>query len=118
MFNRQLFAASLEAKLARNKLSLREAARQCGVSASTLSRLLRCELPDMDSFGLLCGWMRTRPDVFFVEAELLPLAQHVTPLALVTSALRSDEALPDEAREKLVELMKVAYSCLTERSST
>lgn len=118
MFNRQLFSASLDTHITSNKLSLRDAAKQCGVSASTLSRLLRGETPDMDSFGLLCDWMCTRPGVFFVEVELLPLAQQVTPLALVASALRSDEALPDKAREKLVELVKAAYSCLTERSST
>ncbi len=54
MFNHQLFAASLDAYLAPRKLSLRDAAKLCGVSASTLSRLVHGEVPDLEVFDRLC----------------------------------------------------------------
>ena len=115
MFDRQLFAASLEAKLTRNKLSLREAAKQCGVSASTLSRLLRGESPDIEIFGTLCEWMGESPGAFFSASGSRPQAQGATSLGLAMSALRSDEHLPVEVREALVDLVKVVYSLGQER---
>jgi transcriptional regulator with XRE-family HTH domain len=111
MFNRDLFAATLKAYLAsHNNLSLREAGRRSGVSASTLSRIMTGEMPDIDSFGKLCAWIRQVPGTFFVVPE--GHAPYPSPLAMAIYALSGDQCLPAEAREKLVDLVKVAYQCL------
>lgn len=39
-------------------IDMREAGRQIGVSASTVSRVERGGMPDMISFGLLCKWLK------------------------------------------------------------
>lgn len=114
MFNRQLCASHLEAHITGHGFSLREAARRSGVSASTLSRLLRGESPDMETFAILCGWMRLPPGVFFEVPDLPALVQGVTPLAQAIYALRSDELLAGEVRERLVDLLKATYHCLVE----
>lgn len=113
MFNRQLFAASLETHIANRKLSLRQAATESGVSASTLSRLLRGELPDMESFEKLAAWLQRDPGVFFTLPErLVAQAHEPDTVPQIVTLLRMDRTLPTEARERLADLVKAAYQCL------
>lgn len=123
MFNRELFDAALAAYLATHKLSLREAARSSGVSASTLSRLVNGEAPDIENFGRLCLWMGQLPGAFFsrpevTSAEWLAQSSYPQPLALAIYALLGDTQLPLEGKKKLVELVKVAYACLCQSVSS
>lgn len=48
------------------RLSLRELADQVGISAATLSRIERGNMPDLLSFGQLCAWMNEDASRFFV----------------------------------------------------
>lgn len=119
MFNRQLFAASLEAYITQHHLSLRQSATRSGVSASTLSRLLHGEMPDMESFGRLCAWQLQHPGTFFTvpersSAKWIAQSSYPPPLALAIYAMYGDSQLPPEAKEKLVELVKAAYRCFVE----
>jgi len=115
MFNCQRFASSLQAHITMHGFSLREAATRSGVSASTLSRLLQGVTPSMEIFCLLCSWMQMHPGAFFEMPEATTLAQVLlSPLALAINALRSDERLPADACEKLIELITAAYNCLRE----
>lgn len=116
MFNRTLFAASLEARIAKDTISLRQAAKHIGVSAATLSRLLRGELPDMESFEKCAAWLQRDPGVFFTLPEqLVAQVREADTIPHIITLLRMDLALPEEARERLADLVKAAYDCLTER---
>src|SRR5579859_2074884 len=64
-FNHQVFRAHLQAALLQNHLSLRDAAKHSGVSASTLSRLVNGETPDMETFAALVSWLRADTRAFF-----------------------------------------------------
>ncbi|HLZ64371.1 MAG TPA: helix-turn-helix transcriptional regulator [Ktedonosporobacter sp.] len=64
-FNHQVFRAHLQAALLQNHLSLRDAAKHSGVSASTLSRLVNGETPDMETFAALVSWLRADARAFF-----------------------------------------------------
>lgn len=39
-------------------IDMREAGKQIGVSASTISRIERGGLPDIMTYGLICGWLK------------------------------------------------------------
>lgn len=43
------------------RLTLREAAQYCGVSASTLLRIERGQMPDLLTFALVCDWLGKDP---------------------------------------------------------
>jgi len=46
----------------RGDLGVRAAAKEIGVSASTLSRVEGGHLPDLENFGLICGWLQIDPN--------------------------------------------------------
>lgn len=64
-------------KAHRGDRSLRDAARESKVSASTLSRVERADTPpDIETFLALCRWLRVDPRFFFCSENEPP---HVTP---------------------------------------
>lgn len=64
-FDSQLFSAAIQARLRSSKLSLRDAAKKSGVSASTLSRLTNGEmLPDIETFDAVTAWLVVDANVF------------------------------------------------------
>lgn len=69
MFDAKLFLSSIWAKLIGNKISGREAARQVGISASTMSRLLNGETPDINTFALVVKWLQMDANVFLVSPQ-------------------------------------------------
>jgi transcriptional regulator with XRE-family HTH domain len=64
-FNRQVFRAHLQSALLQHHLSLRDAAKRSGISASTLSRLVNGETPDMETFAALVEWLQADTSAFF-----------------------------------------------------
>lgn len=73
-------AAAFQAALIRalEPFGLREAAKQIGVSSSTLSRIERGEVPSLETFFTLCDWMDVSPADFVIEpyAEPRPSLTH------------------------------------------
>ncbi len=60
------------AKALRNAIGdrpLREVAVEMQVSVSTVSRLQRGNLPDIETFATVCYWMNTDPSNFFTRKE-------------------------------------------------
>lgn len=56
---------SREIKRRTSVLGLRAAAREIGISPTTLSRLSRGGLPDMATFISVCRWLDMDPGLFF-----------------------------------------------------
>lgn len=53
-----------------NRLTTRQAARQIGISAATLSRAeRRIAPPDMRSLILICSWLEICPSNYFFELK-------------------------------------------------
>jgi transcriptional regulator with XRE-family HTH domain len=46
------------------KLTLREAAREIGISPATLMRVESGRIPDVDTFGKLCVWLAIDPRTY------------------------------------------------------
>jgi transcriptional regulator with XRE-family HTH domain len=61
-FNSELFSSTLTIK--KGQRSVRHVARITGVSSATISRTCRGNLPDINTFFILCKWMEVDPSTF------------------------------------------------------
>ena len=68
MFNSKKFGMHVSSHRRGLGLSLRDAAKELGFSAATLSRIERAEKPDIDTFVRVCQWAgwAKKCDYFFV----------------------------------------------------
>jgi transcriptional regulator with XRE-family HTH domain len=71
-FDSNTFGASILGKLLMEEKSLRDAAKETGISVSTLSRITRGEDPDIHTFATIVRWMDTDVNVFFKTPDILP----------------------------------------------
>lgn len=106
-FNHQVFRAHLQGTLQRYHLSLREAAKQSGVSASTLSRLLKGETPDMETFATLTHWLGADVSAFF-DHEHTVIEDEAPAWAMLYTSLEVLDMPADfiEATAKLVQVLR------------
>lgn len=79
-FWKERFITCVKGMLAMHRLSLRQAAAQSGVSASTLSRVQRGYPPDIETFFRLCDWMGIAPGEFAAPKELKMVSGNTTGL--------------------------------------
>lgn len=59
-------------RMKRGDANLRDAAAQCEVSASTLSRLENGEQPDLPTLLRVCGWLGSGIDAFIMDVGVGP----------------------------------------------
>lgn len=64
MFNGKLFSEYVRERVIGRK-SLRDAAKDCGVSFSVISRIGNGQQPSLKNFVRLCEYMGVSPDTFF-----------------------------------------------------
>ena len=69
MFHSELFSEVIAVeRIVRRKLSLRDAAKQIGISAATLNRLeLGKQIPDVETFYKCCKWVNVNMNGFFIQ---------------------------------------------------
>jgi len=111
--NVNLLAEAIQRHRDAKKLTVRSAADQMeNVSASTLSRIERGSLPDLDTYMRLCRWLDVDPSYFAIE----PTNKTETPKesSLKTDDiivhLRADKLLNHSTREALITMIEVAYA--------
>ncbi|HJV19312.1 MAG TPA: helix-turn-helix domain-containing protein [Sediminibacterium sp.] len=64
-FDSSFFSHRLKLKQSVMKLSVRETAKQIGISPATVSRLNNGATPDIETFAMCCKWMRLEMERFF-----------------------------------------------------
>ncbi len=64
-FNHDVFTSDINNKRLVDDLNLRQAARQIGISASTLSRIENGNPPEIETFGRICQWLKEPPSKYF-----------------------------------------------------
>jgi transcriptional regulator with XRE-family HTH domain len=74
-FDSKTFGANILGKLLLEEKSLRDAAKESGVSISTLSRITRGEDPDIHTFAAIIRWMDVDANVFIQPHETTPPEQ-------------------------------------------
>lgn len=87
---------------------LRNIAKEIGdITAPTLSRIERGNLPDVDTFMKLCKWLEVSPD-FFTNKKITS-KKDSTP-HIIAAHLRADKNLPKKVTEALITMLNQAYS--------
>ena len=114
------------ARLTRNKRGnkgLRAIAQECCISASTLSRVEREQVPDISSFIALCDWLELSPARLFknsVDQQQKERSPDDELILSKTDALalrvRADSRLDPATANVLAVLIKAAYKISAESS--
>ena len=91
-------------KKRRGASKLREAAAEIRISAPTLLRVESGRLPDLDTFGKICGWLQVDPGDFLGRPRQQATA--AAPTETTISAHCKAEKLPEpETRNALARML-------------
>ncbi len=96
-----------------NNLTVRAAASQMeNVSPSTLSRIERGNLPDIDTYMRVCHWLGVGSEHFAIRRFGGNIAEreHTLNKEDIIVHLRADKLLTPQTREALVTMIEVAYA--------
>jgi len=91
---------------ARGSRGVREVAREIGVSPATLSRVERGFMPDLETFGRICRWLKVDP------AEILGVQKVVSKRPAVAVHFRKDQALRPTTAQALAQMILAAQRAL------
>ena len=98
---------------------LREAAVEAGdISPSTLSRVENGKAPDMETFLLLCDWLRVSPNEFFKNTVEPEKDQASDTSEAIAIHLRADKTLDPATANALASLVKAAYRDLSQNKNS
>jgi transcriptional regulator with XRE-family HTH domain len=108
-------AALIMAKRREEKIGLRAAAQESGVSPSTLSRLERGNLPslpDTDTLTKLAVWLNVSLDEIFIHDQQKSDAETPKPTTpeIVEAHLRADKNLSSDTAKALADMFKSLYN--------
>jgi transcriptional regulator with XRE-family HTH domain len=99
-------------KLKRGNMGLRMVAEEIGgITAPTLSRIERGNLPDVDSFLKICKWLQVPPDIFTLDHQSSDTFTK-NHRKEIHAHLRADKNLPKEAADYLIQMVELAYKSL------
>jgi transcriptional regulator with XRE-family HTH domain len=110
-FNVGIFHAALDSHRVARNLTWRGVSAESGVCASTLTRISQGKRPDVDSLAALTGWVGVSSDRFMGLQGKTALRAG-SPLAQISSIIRTDPNLNPEAAIALDELVKATYARL------
>ena len=105
-FDGNAFYAALDGERQARQCTWRSVAKESGVSASTLTRIAQGKRPDVDNLAALSAWSGLDVDRFLKGG---PSKKEPEPLAMISSFLRSDPRLNEEAAAALDQMVKAAY---------
>ncbi|MCY3570799.1 MAG: helix-turn-helix domain-containing protein [Chloroflexi bacterium] len=109
-FDGASFFAALDGERQARQCTWKRVADESGVSASTLTRISQGKRPDVDSLAALSAWSGLDVDRFVKgrSAKIEP-----EPLAVISSCLRSDPRLDEDAAAALEQIVKAAYRSMS-----
>lgn len=102
--------AALDGERQARRCTWKRLAAESGVSASTLTRISQGKRPDFDSLAALSAWSGLEVNRFVKgrSAKTEP-----EPLAVISSCLRSDPRLNDDAAAALEQIVMAAYRSMS-----
>lgn len=107
--------AALDAERLARRLVWKDVSAGSGVSASTLTRLSQGKRPDVDSLAALTAWLGMPADRFMGRRTTAFGA--TSPLTQISSILRDDPNLNEDAAAALDEMIKATYARLRSKKS-
>lgn len=102
--------AALDSERVSRRLTWKDVSAASGVSASTLTRLSQGKRPDVDSLAALTGWLGMSADRFMGQRTVA--FGSASPLTQISSILRDDPDLNEDAAAALDEMIKATYARL------
>ena len=105
-FDGDAFFAALDAERQARRCSWRQVAEECGISASTLSRMSQGKHPDVNGLAALVAWSGLEVDRFVKRAVT---RQEPKPMAVISSCLHADPHLSEEAAVAIDQMVRAAY---------
>lgn len=100
----QALGRKLEEK--RGNRGIREVANDIGISHSTLSRVERGYLPDLETFSKICKWLNVDP------GEVLGVKTTVTTTPKIAVHFRKDQTLSLGTAQALAQMILAAQRAL------
>lgn len=85
---------------------VREAAKEIGISPATLSRVENGKVPDLDTFGKVCGWLGDDP------ATYLGLSHQTQHARLAQVHFKKGDAIEQDTAEALGRMILLAHEAL------
>lgn len=108
-FDAPAFFSALDAERQVRRITWKQLATEAGISQSTLTRLAQGRRPDVDSLAVLVDWAGLKADDFVMRVHS---PQEATPLAMISTYLKSDRNLTPEAATALEKVVKATYEAL------
>lgn len=102
--NIEIFGRKIEQ--ARAGRGVRDAAREIGVSPATLSRVERGFMPDLETFGKICRWLKVDP------AEILGVTDVVSQRPAIAVHFRKDHAIKPSTAKALAQMILAAQRAI------
>lgn len=90
----------------RGNRGVRETAKEIGITHSTLIRIEKGHLPDLETFGKVCKWLEVDPGMF------LGTRSSATEMPDVRTHFRKDKAMKPETARALADLILTAQRAL------
>ena len=109
-FDGGAFFAALDAERQARQCTWKQVAEECGISASTLSRMSQGKNPDVNGLAALAAWSGLDVDRFVRGGDS---KKEPEPLAVISSCLLSDPRLNEDTAAVLDQMVKAAYRSMT-----
>ena len=123
MPNAKLASLGSEVRKHRGNKSLREAAREIGISPATLMRVESGRVPDVETFGKLCAWLGVDPGDYLgikttaTESEA-PETSNTQPTHFLMSAhFKADRTPKQETVQALASMIMFAASSARQKTT-
>ena len=96
---------------------IREVEKEFGVSAATLSRVERGNLPDLGTFAKICKWMKVDPaQVLGVDIER-NAPEDEAPVTVATAHFRANQTLSPGLAKALANMIMAGHRMLSKEPS-
>ena len=109
-FDGGAFFAALDTERQARQCTWKQVAEECGISASTLTRMAQGRHPDVNGLAALATWSGLDVNRFLRSPSA---EEEPEPLAVISSCLHSDPRLNKQAAVALDQMVKAAYRSMT-----
>ena len=109
-FDGGAFFAALDTERQARQCTWKQVAEECGISASTLTRMAQGRHPDVNGLAALATWSGLDVNRFLRNPSAW---KEPEPLAVISSCLHSDPRLNERAAVALDQMVKAAYRSMT-----
>ena len=104
------FFAALDTKRQARQSTWKQVAEECGISASTLSRMSQGRHPDVNGLAALATWSGLDVNRFIRRPSA---GEEPDPLGVISSCLHSDPRLNEASAVALDQMVKAVYRSMT-----